>query len=213
MPRQGNWRYIACVSSPSELRRILKIVGHVTPSNFVIALLEQENHEIISAARVLALSAGGIGLLATARSLDILYKILEIWNGKEVVEEGVIRSAFGEPTLGAETVVPPSWDSEGKIKAVVDAEGLEFEQVCRLARDDNDTHSLHNRSDVETVAAKNVKASFLEEENQWLRDYQSSLENQAPGNNVNSVDEVSSSTEKPIQSDFFQKLLAGSKPE
>lgn len=179
-----------------------------------------KSQQTVCSTRITALEAGGAGLVAGENSLPVVNAVLAAWVGKDNVDEHVMKRAFGEPTLGKNVVIPPGWDTEGKIRAVVDSLGLDYQQLVRLGTEETETgdESVRESNVVEErKAAEEAKRNFLQQHQDWLKVLAEQIDERkhsALGASAKGVEGVAQSTlqmEQPVQSDFFQKLLSGGK--
>lgn len=187
-------------------------------SNLIVVVMSK-CEQTICAMRIAALEAGGMGVVAGARSLQLVHNILEAWVGKETVDEDAVKRAFGEAKLGTDVVVPPGWDTEGKIRAVVDSLGLDYDHLGHLGTQEMEWEDgLPSRDDVGLDdRAKETKLNFLQEHQDWLNRIAERIETEnrsmsgTPVREVGSISDSQSQEKQPVQSDFFQKLLSGRK--
>lgn len=218
MKRDPACRYIAVVQDASQLRRIIKSVHSTDASKFVIAVVVMDE-ETICATRIAALRAGGLGLVAGGRSLHVLQAVLEAWVGRELVDNGALKKAFGDASFGKEVVIPPAWDSEAKIRAVTDALGVSYDLLNQTIDTVEDEDSgLSREKNGETETESHVKQDFLEQNQIWLSKVADKLKSQSrdghdlPEEKVQDVTRASRAGHAPVQSDFFQRLLSEKNP-
>lgn len=216
--KHPTWRYVAVVTNVAELRRIMRLLESPKSSNFVVVVMSKCEHTIC-AVRITALEAGGVGVVAGAPSLLLVHAVLEAWVGKEIVDEDDVKRAFGEAKLGKDVVVPPGWDTEGKIRAVIDSLGLDYDQLGRLGIQEMEEENEPSPKDDAKLneRAKETKLRFLQEHQDWLNRIGERIEAErnsvvgTPAKDVDGTVGTEFREEKPVESDFFQKLLSGGK--
>ncbi|KAI0565891.1 hypothetical protein FGB62_13g135 [Gracilaria domingensis] len=224
--RQPDWRYVAIVSSASELYTIaekVRTVSKIHSVNFVVIGVQCDLAQGVSlrTAALKELDAVGVILVVESdgRGQKVFQDVLRVW--REHKEDESMLSAWGEPSLVStkDVIIPPRWDSEGKIRAVVDAAGENYEAISEASSWGTEIEAPKVDMQTEQSKMEQQELGKLKKE-EHLRKFEawttrmrllSEKVQQNPGNDVTEVDKAETSDSTPAQADFFQKLLAGTR--
>ncbi|CAN8062554.1 unnamed protein product [Agarophyton chilense] len=224
--QRPDWRYIAIVSTASELYTIVKqvrTVSKIHATNFVVIGVQCDLARGVSlrAAVLKELDAAGVILMEEndGRGQKVFEEVLRIWRESKVDE--TMLSAWGEASLASakDVIIPPRWDSEGKIRAVVDAAGESYETLVEASSWGTEVElpkvniATEEMKSQQQELGKQKKEEYLHNFQEWTSRMQQLAEKakQNPGNDVTDVDDAQTHRDTPTQADFFQKLLAGTR--
>lgn len=223
-------RYIAVVTTAAELYTIVQQIPESDNlhQRFAIVAIATTLQESV-ALRVAALRhLHGVGVAIAAndgRAKGVFHNILKQWREGEP-DTMTEQNVWGDANLTSATdvIIPPGWDSEGKIRAVVDAAGEDFDAVVNASS----WGSVVPRPDIELLDAKveeeqrvcaaETKAAFEIELEKWMQGLHSIAKSdnkeaalRDKNNNTTKASSQQPQQQASTQSDFFQKLLAGSR--
>lgn len=224
--RQPDWRYIAVVSSAAELYTITKAVQTVAPihsTNFVVLGVNCDLKQGVAlrTAALNELDTPGLILVQeeNGRAQQVFKDILHTW--RESTDDNSVLPVWGEASLARakDMIIPPKWDSEGKIRAVVDAAGEDYDALVGTSSWGTQVEppqiELLTEQKQEQLRAegRRKKAEFIQRYKEWGARMQELADRarHKPGDQVSDVDNSSTSDRAPAQADFFQKLLAGTR--
>lgn len=224
--RATDWRYVAIVSSAAELYTIVREIRHngkIDPVRFLIIGITHSLAEGVSIrlSALKELDAVGVILVEeeSGRGRQIFQEVISLWGTNS--EKDLSLSVWGDPSLSSkkDVIIPPQWDSEGKIRAVVDAAGGDYDTILEAstwgqevlppAVELNDEDTERQLEEL----AKRTKEEHLRKQDMWLKRMEelSTQVNQKPGEATGDVNGASEIERSPAQTDFFQKLLAGTR--
>lgn len=237
-----NWRWVAVVESAAELRAISTHIESPKPSTLVVAIVSADDRERCALRAAALNELGGVGVVVATgtgekagRALQVVQRVLQAWSHAAAenanMDEAAIHRVWGEPSLtsAGDFVIPPSWDSEGKIRAVVDAAGLDYEEIIRESSWNEPPQEFEDiaipvlRAEEEEERrkmGKEMQRKDFEEHDTWLSSLEDKLsangqgrpvaetEEMGPGPSVEVVKGAAAKAETPSNSDFFQKLLS-----
>lgn len=230
------WRWVLVVQNAAELQKMLTDLAAVSaaPDRLLVAAVAAEVWDVV-AIRKLALQYAGPGVVVkgaekgVGRALDVAERVLAVWSAAAKrdaePEPSDLRRAWGDPAFksGADVVIPPGWDSEGKIRAVADATGIDYDTAAPDQRvegqPDAPVPMAALDGDEERERARDSKRKWVEEQEKWLAQFGQRLASAeqcavpTAGNPSTDIEAVRAATSKQRmpQADFFQKLLSGSR--
>lgn len=236
-----NWRWVAVVESAAELRAITTHIESPNPSTLIVAIVSADDHEQCALRAAALNELGGVGVVVATgaddkagRAVQVVQRVLQTWSHAATTnahtDEAVVRRVWGEPSLTAagDFIIPPLWDSEGKIRAVVDAAGLDYEEIIRESSwnkppqesEEVDIPILRPEEEEERrKMAKEMQEKDFEEHDAWLKSLEDKLSDNVQGRRGAaakaeaitpgpSVEAVRGAAATASNSDFFQKLLS-----
>lgn len=208
LPQHKTARLIAVVNNAAELyTATLHKPHHVA----VVAVCNLEESIRIRHAALHDLSSPGLIIVRNnSRAKDVFARIVRAWRAHDAEE-----TAWGDAVFAEESdiIIPPGWDSDGKISAVIDAAGLALNQILEDsswgtvvkggALDLGDEEALRNEAAAERVRANEKSRQWIER----LQKIESSRDKSSSTQGQSSTGAGDGETPAP-QSNFFQKLLA-----
>lgn len=141
------------------------------------------------------------------------------WASGSLHTQQQLANVWGDPVFASEhdLIIPPAWDTDGKIRAVADASALDFDYLvasyawgeCEVESPAPLPHQEYEHRI--TASAQEAKERFETDRESWLASLQLKVDNLNRSHDHASVaqpDPTDVTNVEPPQSDFFQRLLA-----
>lgn len=243
---RDNWQWVVIVETAAELREISAHIESPNPNRIVIAVVSRDGKEQCAIRSAALNYLGGMGLVIptgsgekTGRAVQLVQRLLHAWGQGSLdmtnSDHAPLLRIWGEPSLSSavDVIIPPGWDSEGKIRAVADAAGWDFDEIIRDSSWNRPTSSdeairLPVLTEAEAMVkfqeeAAKMKEEDMRKEQTWLKSLEIKIATHqqaqeaakekvkiasAPGSAAKSKQTVPAHP-KPsrAKADFFQRLL------
>lgn len=241
-----NWHWVVIVQSAAELCVISTHIQSPDPSRVVVAVVCEDEKEHCAIRDAALNHLGGVGVVipggkTSGRATQLVQRLLHAWaqaqNSLDSANkyQATLSRIWGEPSLSstAEVIIPPSWDSEGKIRAVIDAAGWDYDEIMRESSW-NSPAIPGEDSVLPTMTEAQAKVKFGEaaakmkedmaKEEAWLKSLEERIarheqtqkaaieqSGNPPGGNASTKTKADAPPETeesaPAKADFFQRLL------
>ena len=216
MYHHPTWRYIAIVSNASELYTFSTVRPDLGDRLVIFAVPQTLTDAVsIRLAAVKHLHTPGVIIINQGtRAKTLFYDLIRVWRAKS--DNAALQNVWGEPAFEQkyDIVLPPHWDNEAKIQAVIDAYNLRLDDTNAVSGWGtllSPPHfPVHVDSEEMRADADRKQRAFIQDHNAWLKN----LSNNSTSDNKAHVDSKGASVEKtssahsPAKADFFQRLLA-----
>lgn len=235
--QDGRQRLVIVISSADELHSVLSAVEkneiwyNKNDSN-----LSEKKHQILITGyvpseqdrviiRLMALGKYHCGLAISnqkwneemavgrsgGRARQMVERILSHWDTNRT--EGV-NEIWGDPswTPGEDMIIPPGWDSEAKISALMDANGLNIDhaQHASVTPNATTTDTAQHLSKIEGQSEFPSIEEWQTRHRQWL-----SRMERAPSQSAedSEICDESTNNDNSVSTDFFKHLLSSTKSD